>query len=114
LSSLVAEQNAFAHDVARLIFAAADQGFLVTFGEAYRTAEQQAIYVASGKSKTQASNHLRRLAVDFNFFLDGVLCYDKAKLQALGTFWESLNLQNRWGGNFKSFLDTPHFERHVT
>jgi hypothetical protein len=31
----------------------------------------------------------------------------------LGAYWESLHPKNRWGGNFKSLVDCPHFERNV-
>nr|WP_223154740.1 hypothetical protein [Campylobacter concisus] len=30
----------------------------------------------------------------------------------MGNYWESLNTLNRWGGNFKNFIDVPHFERN--
>ena len=79
----------------------------------FRTPEQQKIYYDTGKSKTMASNHLRRLAIDLNFLKGGSLVMDKAQLAPLGTFWESLHPTNRWGGNFASFTDVPHFERNV-
>lgn len=111
--SLVKEQNEFLKDVARLIDYATNKGIVLTGGELFRTKEQQSIYVNTGKSKTFNSNHLRRLAIDFNFFIDGVLTYEKEKIQCLGDFWECLNPEkNRWGGNWK-FVDTPHFERNV-
>ena len=34
-------------------------------------------------------------------------------LEVLGEYWELLDDKNRWGGNFTSFIDTPHFERKV-
>lgn len=111
--SLVAEQAAFLLDVGRLVAFATDAGFQVTVGEAFRTPEQQAIYVKSGRSKTMNSNHLRRLAIDLNFIKDKQLCYDMAALKAVGDFWEKLSPKNRWGGNFSSFKDMPHFERNV-
>lgn len=111
--SLVAEQAAFLLDVGKLVQFATDNNWVVTGGELYRTPEQQEIYLKTGRSKTMASNHLRRLAVDLNFFKDGKLIYDKHLLAPLGQFWESLNPKNRWGGNFKSFVDVPHFERNV-
>lgn len=111
--SLVTEQAAFLLDVCRLIPYATSLGFQVTAGEAFRTAEQQAIYVKTGRSKTLASNHLRRLALDLNFILDGQLCYDAKLLEPIGVFWESLHPKNRWGGHFQSFKDMPHFERNV-
>ena len=111
--SLVAEQAAFLLDVCKLIQYASQSGWTVTGGEMFRTAEQQEIYLRTGRSKTMASNHLRRLAVDLNFFRDGQLVWDKAALAPIGAYWESLNPKNRWGGNFRSLVDVPHFERNV-
>ena len=111
--SLVAEQQAFLLDMCRLVAFATKSGFVVTGGELYRTAEQQQIYVKTGRSKTMDSNHLKRCAIDLNFFLEGQLVYDKAKLQPLGDYWESLSKKNSWGGNWNSFKDVPHFERRV-
>ena len=110
--SLVKEQFEFLKDVAKLIDYADSIGIVLTGGELFRTKEQQSIYVNTGKSKTFNSNHLKRLAIDFNFFIDGVLTYEKKDVQQLGDFWECLNKKNRWGGNWK-FVDTPHFERKV-
>ena len=113
MGGLVTEQAEFLRDVVRLIEYASDTGWVVTGGELWRTPEQQAQYVKTGRSKTLQSNHLRRLAIDLNFFKDGKLVYDVAALRPLGTFWEALNPKNRWGGNFKSLIDVPHFERNV-
>lgn len=106
-------QRIFTIDIAKLVLKAEKLGIGLTYGEAKRTKFQQQEYMRTGKTKTMNSNHLRRLAVDFNYFIDGSLTYDKVKLQELGDYWESLNPLNRWGGNFKSFTDTPHFERNV-
>jgi peptidoglycan L-alanyl-D-glutamate endopeptidase CwlK len=59
--------------------------------------------------------HLKKCAIDLNFFKsgNGELVQDKDSLQEIGNYWESLSKFNRWGGNFKSFIDTPHFERYV-
>lgn len=111
--SLVAEQAAFLLDAAKLIQYATEQGWVVTGGELFRTAEQQQIHVRAGRSKTMNSNHMRRLAIDLNFFRDGKLVWDRAQLAPIGAFWESLNPKNRWGGNFRSLVDVPHFERNV-
>ncbi len=109
--SLVAEQAQFLKHICFLLAKAEALGFVVTAGEAFRTPEQQAIYVQTGRSKTMQSNHLRRCAMDFNFFKDGVLVWDKRVLQPLGDFWETLDPKNSWGGNWNSFKDVPHFER---
>jgi hypothetical protein len=109
----VEEQWRFLQHVALLIQKAASLGIVLTGGELYRTQEQQAIYLKEGKSKTANSKHLERLAIDFNFFVKEQLTYDKKTLQPLGDYWEGLDAKNRWGGNFKSILDVPHFERFI-
>lgn len=111
--SLVPEQSAFLEDVARLIPFVISQGFQLSGGEVWRSPEQQAVYVKTGRSKTMDSNHLRRLAIDLNFFKAGKLVQTKEELTAIGAYWESLNPKNLWGGNFNSFVDIPHFERNV-
>jgi hypothetical protein len=110
---MVKEQWLFVKDVAKLILKAETLGIELTGGELYRTIEQQQIYLKKGQTKTANSMHMKRLAIDFNFFIEGKLTYDKEDIQELGDYWESLNEKNRWGGNFKSFIDTPHFERKV-
>lgn len=111
--SIVPTQNEFMGHVAQLIQHAQSLGFMVTGGELYRTPEQQKIYVKEGKSKTMNSNHLKRLAIDLNFFLNGELTYDVKKLAPIGKFWEQLHPNNSWGGNWISFKDAPHFERRT-
>lgn len=103
-------QQIFTKNVASLIAYADMIGIGLTFGHAYRDLDTQKRLVKEGKSKTLNSYHLKRLAVDFNFFINGKLVYDKYKLTELGAFWEGLHPKNKWGGNFKSFTDTPHFE----
>ena len=106
-------QIIFSLNIADLIHYANSLGIGLTFGDAYRNKFLQQHYVDTNRSKTMNSMHLKRLAVDFNFFIGGELTYDKKTLQELGDYWESLHHKNRWGGNFKNFLDTPHFEMHV-
>lgn len=107
--SLIEKQWQFLQDVAALINRAEYLGITLTGGELYRTKEQQELHVKAGRSKTMNSKHLERLAVDFNFFVDGKLTYDHPKLADLGHFWESLHPGNQWGG-FWQFKDTPHFQ----
>jgi hypothetical protein len=111
--TLSQHQAEFLLDVCKLIAFATKQGWMVTGGELYRTPEQQEIYVKTGRSKTMASKHLKRCAIDLNFFKEGKLSWDKSALAPLGQYWESLSPLNRWGGNFKSLVDVPHFERNV-
>lgn len=111
--SLSQEQAAFLLDVCKLIPFASAQGYTVTGGELFRTAEQQKIYLDTGRSKTMNSYHLKRLAIDLNFLKDGAMVLDKTLLQPIGDFWENLSPQNSWGGNWNSFKDVPHFERRA-
>jgi peptidoglycan L-alanyl-D-glutamate endopeptidase CwlK len=108
------EQAKFLADFIRLWQYADGLGFTVTARELGRTPEQQAIYVRAGRSKTMASNHMRNCAIDLYIFnSDGKWLSDKKALQQLGDYWEGLDEKNSWGGNWKSFLDTPHFERRA-
>ena len=111
--SLSYEQQEFTKHISILIIYANSLGVELTFGDAFRSVEQQEIYFKAGKSRTMRSNHLRRLAIDFNFFIRGELFYEHPLIEKIGIFWEGLNLYNRWGGNFKNLRDTPHFERNV-
>jgi hypothetical protein len=111
--SLSDDQAEFLLDACRLIQYATERGWTVTGGELYRTQDQQEIYFKAGKTKTMQSNHMRRLAIDLNFLRNGQPVWDKVALAELGSFWESLHPKNRWGGNFKSLPDVPHFERNV-
>jgi len=111
--SLVDEQAGFLKDVAKLINNCFELGFVVTGGELWRTPEQQAIYLKKGLSKTSDSMHLKRCAIDLNFFKDGVLVGKRDLLIPVGEYWQSLNPKNRWGGNFTNIIDCSHFERKV-
>lgn len=107
--------------VAKLIQYAEDNGYKLTGGELYRTADQQYLYYygykiendklvkTTQKSKTMNSNHLKRLAIDFNIFKDKVLTYDVKDCEPLGKYWESLDKKCKWGGFWK-WKDVPHFE----
>jgi hypothetical protein len=106
------EQSLFAKDIIKLLTWATSQGYDVTFGEAQRSVEQQALYVKYGRSKTMNSYHIKRLAFDLFFFSSsGKLLSSKEEMQPIGDYWESLSPMNSWGGNWNSFKDVPHFER---
>jgi predicted chitinase/peptidoglycan hydrolase-like protein with peptidoglycan-binding domain len=115
--NLTQEQAVFMQHVAELIKKAPDYGLVLTGGELYRTPEQQQIYLKTGRSKTLNSQHLKRLAIDLNFFRRNpdhslTLVADGPEVRQLGAFWESLAPGlNRWGGNWNNFKDAPHFER---
>jgi predicted chitinase len=116
MNGLVREQSVFMLQLGELLRKADEQGFAIAGGELYRTPEQQALYIQNGRSATMSSQHLKRLAVDLNFFRDGAdgsaqVVSDVEALRPLGQFWEGLDPANRWGGNWGSFKDLTHFER---
>ena len=115
--SKVEQQAAFLKDAARLIQQAEKFGLIVAGGELFRTQEQQELHFQNGRSKLRHSTHQDRMAIDLNFFkkrLTGALelTYNKADIQELGDWWEALTPQNKWGGNWSGFIDTPHFQRN--
>ena len=101
------KQSIFALNVALLIQHAYSIGYEITFGEALRTLEQQAIYVKNGRSNTINSKHLKRLAIDLNLFKDGVFLIKTIDYKVLGDYWKELNIENVWGGDFG---DGNHFQ----
>lgn len=129
------KQREFTYHVSCLIQYAFDTcGIEMTFGEAHRTNSQVLLnyfgyevqkggilgikLVKSKKlSRTLDSKHLERLAIDFNYFINGRLTYDFDKIKVLGEYWVSLHPDNVWGGDFNKngiadgFVDTPHYER---
>ncbi len=111
--NLSTHQQLFSQDIAKLILYANSIGINLTFGEAFRTEYQQEEYLRTGLSKTMLSKHLKRLAVDFNFFIGGKLLYEHPSITQIGKYWEGLDPLNRWGGNFNGFYDACHFERNA-
>lgn len=102
------QQRLFAQLVARLILRAAEMGYEVTLGEAYRTPEQAALNAAKGSGIVH-SLHCRRLAIDLNLFRAGVYLTDTESYRPLGMWWLEQHELNRWGGNFSKLQDGNHF-----
>ena len=103
--TLSEKQAVFTVMVAQLINWADERGYRLTFGEAYRTPEQAARNAKTGAGIAN-SLHTKRLAVDFNLFVNGVYQTDSAKYLPLGEYWESIG--GSWGGRFKK-PDGNHF-----
>lgn len=83
-----------------------ERGYAVTFGEAFRTAEQAALNAKSGKGIAN-SLHCQRLAIDVNLFRrnakgewEYVSNGDAPEWQLLGQHWEHLGSDHAWGGRF--------------
>ena len=115
--SLISEQISFLKDIRRLLEFAESAGFLVTGGELERKPEMQEFYLREGRVRTMDSMHLRKCAMDLNFFKalgdNFVWLSSGDELDALGTHWEGLDDRNRWGGRDTSSVDTSHFERNL-
>lgn len=101
-------QQKFTLDIAKLVMFAAKRGLGLTYGDAYR--DPRAFKDGKPYGHPQ-SLHGKRLAVDFNLFENGEWKQNSSAHWPLGTYWESLDPMNRWGGRWD---DGNHYERrHV-
>lgn len=101
--SLLELQMIFARLVGSLIIHAYREGYSLTFGEAFRTPEQAAWNAKKGIG-IKNSLHIKRLAIDFQLFKNGVYLDRSEDHLPLGEYWESLstpNIECAWGGRFK-------------
>jgi len=82
--------------------------------EGLRTPERQKQLVAEGFSQTLKSKHLTGHAVDLGALVNGTISWDKEPYykieKAMKQAAQELNIKVRWGGDFKSFFDAPHWE----
>jgi peptidoglycan L-alanyl-D-glutamate endopeptidase CwlK len=82
--------------------------------EGLRTPERQKQLVNEGFSQTLKSKHLTGHAVDLGALVNGAVSWDKQHYhtiaKAMKKSAEELKINIRWGGDFKSFFDGPHFE----
>jgi len=103
------KQAIFAQNIAFLLRYIHDQGYFVTFGEAFRTQEQAKIYAHEGKGIVD-SLHCKRLALDINLLNEtGKYLIEYEDYKKFGDYWVTLHENNRWGGSFKR-VDSNHFE----
>jgi len=100
-------QEEFAQSAAKLILKAAELGYDVTLGEAWRTPEQ-AQWNADHHIGVAHSLHMERLAIDLNLFKDGVYITAPEAYLQLGDWWKSLGTEYRYGGDFK-IRDYDHY-----
>ena len=82
--------------------------------EGLKTHERQKQLVSEGFSQTLKSKHLTGHAVDLGALVNGTVSWDKEHYhtiaKAMKKSAEELKINIRWGGDFKSFFDGPHFE----
>lgn len=102
-------------DIAAVVRRADELGarFHITCG--LRTVEEQTRLVKAGKSKTMKSRHLTGHAVDFVVAEPGGgVSYDHEDMAACAAIFKRAALEMgiaiEWGGDWKSFVDTPHIE----
>lgn len=77
--------------IALLVLHAEQLGFQLTYGDAFRDPRVQHGH--------KNSLHRKRLAVDFNLFLDGTWLTRTEDHLPLGEYWESIG--GTWGGRFE-------------
>lgn len=94
------KQRKFTLMISKLIQFAYENGYELTFGDAYRDPRVHG-EVGVKKSYSSANSlHKERLAVDFNLFKDGKFLTASDDHRPLGEYWESLG--GSWGGRFSS------------
>ena len=94
------KQRKFTRMIADLIVFAYEQGYELTFGDAFRDPR---VHGAVGEKKSYSSAnslHKERLAIDLNLFKDGRFLAQSEDHRPLGEYWESLG--GSWGGRFSS------------
>ena len=85
-----------------------------------RTAERQAELFADGKSKADGVNNKSRhqsgMALDVYAYVDGKASWETEHLALVATAMlqsaSILGYKLEWGGNWRSFVDMPHFQIH--
>lgn len=108
--TLFEKQKMFSMNVALLLLWCEDNGYGVTFGEAYRTEAQARLNEQNGVGIAN-SLHTKRLAIDLNLFKlfkGNKYLTDSASYRTAGYYWRTLNPLNRWGGDFTK-PDGNHF-----
>ena len=94
MSEMLRLQTEFVYCIGRLIRFADSIGYKLTLGDGYR--DERTTYGHPN------SAHRKRLAVDFNLFIDGVYMDKTESHKRLGDFWKGLHKSARWGGDFGS------------
>lgn len=84
--------------ISKLITYAYDQGYELTFGDAYRDPRVHGALGEKVGYGHKNSAHKKRLAIDLNLFKDGQYLTSTEDHRFLGEYWESLG--GTWGGRF--------------
>lgn len=96
----------------RIAITASPLDFSIT--EGIRSLERQKELVAAKKSTTMNSRHLIGKAVDIAVFIDGKVTWDAKYYKVVADHIKQvavkLGIAIKWGGDWISFNDSPHFE----
>lgn len=90
------KQQKFALYASILIQYIYSQGYAVTFSDFY-----------ANTGHKMGSKHYKRLAMDLNLFKDGKYLIETSDHEPFGIFWESLDDECVWGGNWN---DGNHYQ----
>ena len=99
------QQRIFTKAIARLILWAYENGYEMSYGEAYRPQWVADEYAKRGIG-VKSSFHINRLAIDLNLFKNGVYLTNTADYLPVGIAWEAMG--GTWGGRFTK-PDGNHF-----
>jgi len=98
-------------DLVRVIERADEMGANFTVVCGLRTKAEQEKLVAQGKSRTLKSRHLTGHAVDL---VDERFTWSEREMERLAEVVKraaaDVRVPIEWGGDWKSFIDTPHFQ----
>ena len=82
--------------------------------EGLRTAQRQKELVAKGASKTMNSRHIGGFAVDIVPLVNGVVSWNHKDFapiaKAMKLAAKELGIVVEWGGDWKTFIDMPHWQ----
>lgn len=92
------KQRRFTRMIGLLIEWAYQNGYELTFGDAYRDPRVHGHAGQRVGYSSANSLHKERLAVDFNLFRDGKYLTATEDHHPLGEYWESIG--GTWGGRF--------------
>lgn len=96
-----------------------EEGIYLSITEGFRTKEyQDSLYakgrtvpgkvVTNAKGSTYSSQHMWGIAFDIAIN-DSKLLYDTATIKKVAKIAKSSKVGLKWGGDWKSIIDTPHF-----
>lgn len=91
-------QRKFPPMVVKLITWAYEQGYELTFGDAFRDPRVHGFVGQKVGYGHRNSAHKQKLAIDLNLFKDGEYLTSTEDHRPLGEYWESIG--GSWGGRF--------------